>query len=208
LRWRLFDFGKVKAEIAQARGVYAEALVAYRQTALKATEDIENAMMKLAQSQARLEQLQDEVESLTRARDLSQRAYQAGAITLTDVLDADRQLLVARNEVESTRAESARAAVGTFRALGGGWPRGTPEKRPMRDSSKPANEIRQDKVVITHGRASRQRKTSPGSAMIGYSDRTWAEDMAPQGCDQSADPAAGNAWAAQAAFAAFLAEKR
>ena len=38
LRWRLFDFGKVKAEIAQARGAYAEALVAYRQTALKATE--------------------------------------------------------------------------------------------------------------------------------------------------------------------------
>jgi len=121
LRWRLFDFGKVKAEIAQAHGAYAEALAAYRQTALKATEDIENAMMELVQAQARLEQLEDEVESLTRARDLSERAYKAGAITLTDVLDADRQLLVARNEVESTRADAARAAVGTFRALGGGW---------------------------------------------------------------------------------------
>lgn len=121
LRWRLFDFGKVKAEIAQAHGAYAEALAAYRQTALKATEDIENAMTELAQAQARLEQLEDEVGSLTRARDLSQRAYKAGAITLTDVLDADRQLLVARNEVETTRADAARAAVGTFRALGGGW---------------------------------------------------------------------------------------
>ena len=87
-------------------------------------------------------------------------------------------------------------------------PRGTPEKRPMRDTSKPANEIRQDKVVITQGRTSRQRKTSPSSVIIGYSGSTWAEDMAPQGCDQSADPAAGNAWAAQAAFVAFLAAKR
>ena len=78
-------------------------------------------MMELAQAQARLEQLGGEVESLTRARDLSQRAYKAGAITLTDVLDADRQLLVARNEVESTRADAACAAVGAFRALGGGW---------------------------------------------------------------------------------------
>ena len=78
----------------------------------------------------------------------------------------------------------------------------------MRDTSKPANGIRQDKVVITQGHMSRQRKSSQGSAMIGYSDSTWAEDMAPQGCDQSADPAAGNAWAAQAAFAAFLAGKR
>ena len=87
-------------------------------------------------------------------------------------------------------------------------PRGTPEKRPMRDTSKPANGSRQDKVVITQGYTSRQRKSSQGSAMIGYSDSTWAEDMAPQGCDQSADPAAGNAWAARAAFAAFLAGKR
>jgi len=87
-------------------------------------------------------------------------------------------------------------------------PRGTPEKRPMRDTSKPANGIRQDKVVITQGHTPRQRKSSQGSAMIGYSDSTWAEDMAPQGCDQSADPAAGNAWAARAAFAAFLAGKR
>ena len=35
-------------------------------------------------------------------------------------------------------------------------PRGTPERRPMRDTSKPANGIRQDKVVITHGRSMRQ----------------------------------------------------
>jgi hypothetical protein len=68
-----------------------------------------------------LEQLQGEVTSLTRARDLSERAYKAGAIPLTDVLDADRQLLVARDDVESTRADAARAAVRTFRALGGGW---------------------------------------------------------------------------------------
>jgi len=35
-------------------------------------------------------------------------------------------------------------------------PRGTPENRPMRDASKPANGIRQDKVVITYNRHRRQ----------------------------------------------------
>jgi len=38
-------------------------------------------------------------------------------IALTDVLDADRQLLTAQDELAQTRADSARAAVGTFRAL-------------------------------------------------------------------------------------------
>jgi len=121
LRWRLFDFGKVEAEVAQSRGAYAEALAEYRQAALRATEDIENALMELAQTQIRLEELQGEVASLTRARDLSERAYRAGSIPLTDVLDADRQLLSARDDVESTRADSARASVRTFRAFGGGW---------------------------------------------------------------------------------------
>ncbi len=121
LRWRLFDFGKVDAEVAQARGANAEALALYRQAALKATEDVENAFMALSQTEARRQELQDEVASLTRARDLSERAYKAGAITLTDVLDADRQLLVARDDLDSTRADAARAAVSAFRALGGGW---------------------------------------------------------------------------------------
>jgi NodT family efflux transporter outer membrane factor (OMF) lipoprotein len=121
VRWRLFDFGKVDAEVAQARGANAEALALYRQAALKATEDVENAFMALSQTEARRQELQDEVVSLTRARDLSERAYKAGAITLTDVLDADRQLLVARDDLDSTRADAARAAVSAFRALGGGW---------------------------------------------------------------------------------------
>ena len=77
--------------------------------------------MELAQTQLRLRGLQGEVASLTRTRDLSERAYKAGTIPLTAVLDADRQLLVARDDVESTRAAAARAAVRTFRALGGGW---------------------------------------------------------------------------------------
>ncbi len=121
LRWRLFDFGKVDAEVAQARGANAEALALYRQAALKAAEDVENSFMALSQTEARRQELQDEVASLTRARDLSERAYKAGAITLTDVLDADRQLLVARDDLDSTRADAARAAVSAFRALGGGW---------------------------------------------------------------------------------------
>ena len=41
LRWRLFDFGKVDAEVAQAKGTNAEALAQYRQTVLKAAEDVE-----------------------------------------------------------------------------------------------------------------------------------------------------------------------
>jgi NodT family efflux transporter outer membrane factor (OMF) lipoprotein len=121
LRWRLFDFGKVAAEVAKARGADAEALAVYRNTVLRAAEDVENALSGLAQTEADLIELQDEVQSLVKARDLAQEAYRAGSIMLTDVLDADRQLLVAQDELDANRADAARAAVGVFRALGGGW---------------------------------------------------------------------------------------
>jgi NodT family efflux transporter outer membrane factor (OMF) lipoprotein len=121
LRWRLFDFGKVDAEVKQARGANAQALVAYRQAVLRAAEDVEDALSALAETQAYVVELQAEVQSLTRARELSEEAYRAGSITLTDVLDADRQSLAVQDELDSNRADAARAAVGVFRAFGGGW---------------------------------------------------------------------------------------
>ena len=121
LRWRLFNFGRVDAEVRQAKGVGAEALLRYRGSVLRATEDVENAFTLLGQSQLRIDELVREIDALQRVRDRSQEAYQAGVIGLTDVLDADRQLLTARDDLAFTRETAARAAVGAFRALGGGW---------------------------------------------------------------------------------------
>lgn len=121
LRWRLFDFGRVDAEVAQANSVNAQALLTYRQAVLRATEDVENAFMSLAELEVQTRELATEVDALARARDASQQSYLAGASSLTDVLDADRQSLVAQDQLARTRADTDRAAVMSFRALGGGW---------------------------------------------------------------------------------------
>lgn len=121
LRWRIFDFGRVGAEVAQARGAEAEALAVYRQTVLRAAGDVENAFTTLVQLRAHQRELENEVAALERARDAAQESYTAGLDALIDVLDANRQLLAAQDELAGTRADVARAAVGSFRALGGGW---------------------------------------------------------------------------------------
>jgi len=121
LRWRLFDFGKVDAEVAQSQGAHAEALAQYRKSVLHAAEDVENSFTSLVQLEAQNQELSQEIAALAKARDSSEQAYQGGAIGLTDVLDADRQLLLAQDDQARTRADTARAAVSSYRALGGGW---------------------------------------------------------------------------------------
>ena len=121
LRWRLFDFGAVAAEVKRARGANAEALLQYRSAALHAAEDVEDAFSLLVESEKRRGEVVREIAELQRVRDLSQQSYAAGVIALTDVLDADRQLLAAKDDLAVARESAARAAVGSYRALGGGW---------------------------------------------------------------------------------------
>ena len=49
LRWRLFDFGRIDAQIDLAKGQDAENLAAYRLAALRATEDVEHSFSALVQ---------------------------------------------------------------------------------------------------------------------------------------------------------------
>ncbi|WP_394779587.1 efflux transporter outer membrane subunit [Undibacterium sp.] len=121
LRWRLFDFGRVDALVAQAKGANAEALINYRKSMLRATEDVENAVIGLTQLEAQAKDLHEEVDAHVRARDASEDAYKGGAVSLFEVLQEERQLLTARDELARVHADNARAAVATFRALGGGW---------------------------------------------------------------------------------------
>jgi NodT family efflux transporter outer membrane factor (OMF) lipoprotein len=121
LRWRLFDFGRVAAEVEGARGANAEALLKYRSSVLHAAEDVEDAFSLLVESENRRNEILREIAELQRVRDLSEQSYAAGVIGLTDVLDADRQLLAAKDDLAVARQSAARAAVGSYRALGGGW---------------------------------------------------------------------------------------
>lgn len=121
LRWRLFDFGRVDAQIAAARGREAEALAAYRLAVLRATEDVENAFSGLVKREIQVAILTRGESSLARARANSLAAYQGGVVSLIEVLDADGRLLQARDAKAQAQTEVARAAIASFRALGGGW---------------------------------------------------------------------------------------
>ncbi|KAF1047844.1 MAG: Outer membrane protein OprM [Herbaspirillum frisingense] len=126
LRWRLFDFGRIDAEIDRAKGAHAEALAVYRKSMLQAAEDVENAIMALVQLEQQSRDLNAEVDAQQLARSNAEEAYKGGVLSLAEVLTQDRLLLAAQDEMAQVHADNARAAVSVFRALGGwmvmSWP--------------------------------------------------------------------------------------
>lgn len=121
LRWRLFDFGRINAQIAQAKGQEAELLAAYRLAALKATEDVENAISTLRRTEEQAALLAESVRSQSQSRGSMLAAYHSGTASMIEVLQADQSVLRSDDAQIQARAEAARAAVLTFKALGGGW---------------------------------------------------------------------------------------
>lgn len=121
LRWRLFDFGRIDAEVAAARGGRAEALAAYRLSVLRATQDVEDSLSALDNRGRQEAVLARGEDSLAKARAASFAAYKGGIVSLIEVLDADSRLLSTRDARIRARAGTAQAAIASFRALGGGW---------------------------------------------------------------------------------------
>jgi NodT family efflux transporter outer membrane factor (OMF) lipoprotein len=124
LRWRLFDFGRVDAEVAAARGHEHEALARWRLAALGASAEVADAIAALAEGRREQAELVREVALLTRAHEQAQAAYAAGTIALIDVLDAERALLETSDRLASNQASLARASVAAVRAMGGGYGEG------------------------------------------------------------------------------------
>jgi NodT family efflux transporter outer membrane factor (OMF) lipoprotein len=131
LRWRLFDFGRINAQIDQAKGQEAEALAAYRLSVLRATEDVENAFSALVNRENQTATLVKGEAALASARQSSFVAFRQGTASLIDVLHNDETLLQISDARAQAQTESARAAVATFRALGGSWQPSETDKKAL-----------------------------------------------------------------------------
>lgn len=121
LRWRLFDFGKVDAEVKQAKGIYAEELALYKKSVLQATQDVENAFMSLAQYKVQTELFLKKQHALTKVYELTQENFKKGISSKVEVLLAKNDLLLSDNEFTIAKTNTLRSVVTSYRALGGGW---------------------------------------------------------------------------------------
>ncbi|HWU16960.1 MAG TPA: efflux transporter outer membrane subunit [Devosia sp.] len=117
----IFNLGALKATVRLEESNARQAYLAYRETVLKAVEEIENALVGFSKQQARRRELASSYTSYTDAADIASDLYRAGDTTLLDLLTAQRSLYTARDSLAQSSVAVATQYIILCKALGGGW---------------------------------------------------------------------------------------
>jgi NodT family efflux transporter outer membrane factor (OMF) lipoprotein len=117
----IFDGGRLRGQVSLAESRERELVETYRKSILAAFADVESALAAATRLQQR-EALQVQIEARSRdALRLAEVRYREGADDLLSVLDAQRTLFDAQDQLAQVRLDRLDAAVALFKALGGGW---------------------------------------------------------------------------------------
>ena len=121
ISWPVFDAGRIRANIDVRTARQEQALTQYEKTVLTAFEDVENALVSYAKEQTRYRSLTDAVVANRRALALADDLYKNGLVDFLNVLDSQRALNAAENDLAQSEATMSTNLVALYKALGGGW---------------------------------------------------------------------------------------
>jgi NodT family efflux transporter outer membrane factor (OMF) lipoprotein len=117
----IFDHGKLKAQKEEVEAKDRELLAAYRASIISALNDVENALSAIQHlNQAREFQVENVAQS-ERAFEGAKLRYQAGSVDFLTLLEAQKTLYAARDQLIQYKLARLQALVGLCKALGGGW---------------------------------------------------------------------------------------
>jgi NodT family efflux transporter outer membrane factor (OMF) lipoprotein len=120
ITWPGFNLGRVKAGVDAARALEDEARSRHEQTVLLAREELRTAMVAYEKARERLTRLAEAAAASHRAAELARIRFQGGVADFLQVLDAERSLLAAQDQLAQGRTDAIAALVAVYRAIGGG----------------------------------------------------------------------------------------
>jgi multidrug efflux system outer membrane protein len=121
LTWNLLDFGRIRAQIAAADARNDAVMIAYERAVLGALEETEGALATYTRTQRQTELLFESARSSEQAAVIARERFAVGSTDFLTVLDAERELLSARDRLAQAQAGAATSLVAVYKALAGGW---------------------------------------------------------------------------------------
>jgi multidrug efflux system outer membrane protein len=121
ISWSIFDAGRIRANIEIRNAQQEQALNQYEKTVLAALGDVEKSLVSYSREQVRQRSLAEAVASSRRAVEMANELYIRGLNDFLNVLDTQRSLYAAENDLAQSEATMASNLVALYKALGGGW---------------------------------------------------------------------------------------
>jgi outer membrane protein TolC len=121
LSFPLFDGGRIDRTVRVRQSQADQACLILRQTLLEAVKDVEDAAAGVMQNQQRVAHLTATVNYAKQRVKLAERLYKTGLGSLTQLIDAQHELVDINDSLVVARQTELGGIVTLYRSLGGGW---------------------------------------------------------------------------------------
>jgi outer membrane protein, multidrug efflux system len=117
----VFNGGRIRADVDQAKARYRESLGQYVKTVLTAYQEVEDQLAALRILSGEAQSQSDAVDAAKRAEEIAMNRYKAGLVGYLDVVFAQTTLLSNQRVATQISGQRMVATVVLVKALGGGW---------------------------------------------------------------------------------------
>lgn len=121
IQWAAFDLGRVRQRIKQREAATDGALARYEQTVLRALEETDASLTDYAKARVKQGHLQSSATASAEAATLARARFDSGVADFLTVLDAERTVLEAEDQLAQSETQTATALLAMYKSLGGGF---------------------------------------------------------------------------------------
>ncbi|MGE4473235.1 MAG: efflux transporter outer membrane subunit [Sulfuricurvum sp.] len=117
----LFDFGRIKNQVAGAESKQESAQIQYVKSVKNAFKEVYDSLKKIESSKVKIAAQEEGRDAYVKLLDLSQTRYDAGYVDYLNVLEAKRGELDSQVNLVSLQVQMLANQITLYKALGGGW---------------------------------------------------------------------------------------
>ncbi len=121
VQWPILNYGRIKNDVRTEDARFQQLLVNYKNTVLRALQEVEDGMVGFLRAQEQSELLGESVKSYQHSVDLALVQYTEGLTNFQRVIDPQRFLTEQQDLLALARGSVVINLIATYKALGGGW---------------------------------------------------------------------------------------
>lgn len=119
--WNVLNYGRIKNNVIAQDARFQQAVLTYRDTVLRANEEVENGIVGFLHEQDRVASLTMSTTAASRSVEIATKQYEKGTIDYQPLLDSERVLTQQQDTLTESRGLVGIHLVAIYKALGGGW---------------------------------------------------------------------------------------